>query len=71
MWGRLICLVAVLLLALPVDAHKGITSKYNYNEDVFPILNQRCGKCHVAGGVAPMSLLSGTSPSGLMPAHAR
>src|SRR5262249_8706042 len=31
---------------------------YTYNQDVFPILNERCGACHVAGGVAPMSLLT-------------
>jgi hypothetical protein len=42
----------------PVEAHKPITSKYTYTEDVFPIFNERCGRCHVAGGVAPMSLLT-------------
>ena len=40
------------------DAHKPITSPYTYNEDVFPILRERCGQCHVAGGVAPMSLMT-------------
>jgi hypothetical protein len=35
-----------------------ITSKYTYTEDVFPILNARCGACHMPGGVAPMSLLT-------------
>lgn len=38
--------------------HKPITSKYTYTEDVFPIFNQRCSACHVAGGVAPMSLVT-------------
>jgi hypothetical protein len=39
-------------------AHKGITSKYTYNEHVFPIVHGRCGRCHVEGGVAPMSLMT-------------
>jgi hypothetical protein len=36
------------------EAHKPITSPYTFNEDVFPILRDRCGRCHVAGGAAPM-----------------
>jgi hypothetical protein len=40
------------------EAHKAITSKYTYNDDVFPILRERCSACHVAGGVAPMSLMT-------------
>jgi hypothetical protein len=40
------------------EAHKAITSKYTYNDDVFPILRERCAQCHVAGGVAPMSLMT-------------
>jgi hypothetical protein len=40
------------------ETHKPITSKYTYNEDVFPILRERCGRCHVAEGVAPMSLMT-------------
>src|SRR5262245_63707145 len=42
----------------PGEAHKAITSKYTYNDDVFPILRDRCARCHVAGGVAPMSLMT-------------
>jgi hypothetical protein len=51
---------AVLLLfgAASGDAHKPITSPYTFNEDVFPIVRERCGQCHVAGGVAPMSLMT-------------
>jgi len=41
-----------------IDAHKAITSKYTYNDDVYPILRDKCGKCHVDGGPAPMSLLT-------------
>ena len=40
------------------EAHKAVTSKYTYNDDVFPILRDRCSKCHVPGGVAPMSLMT-------------
>ena len=39
-------------------AHKPITSPYSYNDDVFPILRDHCGRCHVSGGVAPMSLMT-------------
>jgi hypothetical protein len=49
-----------MLAVAPVhlDAHKPITSPYTYNEDVFPIVRDRCGRCHVDGGVAPMALLT-------------
>ena len=54
------CTLAALMVAFgsrTTEAHKGITSKYNYNEHVFPILRERCGSCHYAGGPAPMSLV--------------
>jgi hypothetical protein len=51
-------LVSVALMGRRSEAHKPITSPYTYNEDVFPIIRDRCGRCHVAGGVAPMSLLT-------------
>lgn len=54
------CVILVAILVFPErgETHKPITSKYTYTEDVFPIFNARCGACHVAGGVAPMSLLT-------------
>jgi hypothetical protein len=60
---RLIVAGAVVLGGLALDiqrgeAHKAITSKYTYNDDVFPIFRDRCSRCHVPGGVAPMSLMT-------------
>jgi hypothetical protein len=50
--------IAVAIIAsTTIDAHKGITSKYTYNDDVYPILRDKCGRCHAEGGAAPMSLL--------------
>ncbi|MGE0703197.1 MAG: hypothetical protein AB7F99_03340 [Vicinamibacterales bacterium] len=50
--------VAFVVLAAPrTEAHKGIASKYNFNEHIFPILRDRCGSCHYKGGPAPMSLV--------------
>jgi hypothetical protein len=40
------------------DAHVPVTSKYDYNRDVFPLVRDHCGSCHVAGGSAPMSLMT-------------
>ena len=37
--------------------HEAITSRWNYNEHLFPIFRDRCGACHIEGGIAPMSLL--------------
>jgi len=51
-------LACVAIAIQPAGAHKAITSKYTYNDDVFPILRERCASCHVAGGVAPMSLMT-------------
>jgi hypothetical protein len=53
-----IFLVALVVSATRGEAHKPITSKYTYNDDVFPILRERCSRCHVPGGVAPMSLMT-------------
>ena len=51
--------IAIGVVALSVrdtQAHKAITSKYDYNKDIFPLLRDRCASCHTAGGPAPMSL---------------
>lgn len=49
--------LAALLLTQAGEAHKGITSKFTYNADVYPVFLKRCGRCHVDDGVGPMSLL--------------
>jgi hypothetical protein len=60
---RLIVAAAVLVSTVIVltsagEAHKPITSPYTYNEDIFPLVRDRCGRCHVSGGIAPMSLMT-------------
>ena len=52
-----IAAAAIVVLAPSGDAHKGITSKFTYNADVYPVFLDRCSRCHVDGGVGPMSLL--------------
>ena len=51
-------LVVAACAAVALDAHKPVTSKYTFSEDVAPILKEQCGGCHVAGGIAPMSLMT-------------
>ena len=41
-----------------LSGHVAIASRYTYNEHLFPIFQERCGSCHVEGGIAPMSLLT-------------
>ena len=53
-------LVLIALVAPGTEAHKAVTSPYNYNDHVFPILRDRCGRCHFPDGPAPMSLLTYT-----------
>jgi hypothetical protein len=54
-----VCILVVLAAsAAEAQHHKGMMSKYKYNEHVFPILRDRCGRCHVEGGSAPMSLMT-------------
>jgi hypothetical protein len=53
-----VIMAAVSIASMRGEAHKPITSKFTYNEDVFPIFRDKCGRCHVEGGVAPMSLMN-------------
>ncbi len=47
----------LVVTATSIDAHKGITSKFTYNDDVYPIFREKCARCHAEGGPTPMSLL--------------
>ena len=56
-----IILAIVFLLVVGgghTSAHKPVTSKYDYNRDVFPLLREHCARCHVKGGPGPMSLMT-------------
>lgn len=60
-WTRVLLpltLAATSALVARLDSHKIISSPYTYNDDIFPILRDKCGQCHVDGGVAPMSLVT-------------
>lgn len=50
-------LPALLVLTSRGTAHKGITSRFTYNGDVHSIFVNRCSRCHIEGGVGPMSLV--------------
>jgi hypothetical protein len=56
--AALVACACVVLSSKHGEAHKPITSPYTFNEDVLPIVKERCGSCHYAGGVAPMSLMT-------------
>jgi hypothetical protein len=56
-----IALAVVLLFAgasRRAAAHTPVTSKYDYNKDVFPRMRDHCASCHVPGGAGPMSLVT-------------
>ncbi len=50
--------VGLALVPIPLEAHKPTKTRFTYHRDVRPIFEARCGSCHRAGGIAPMSLLS-------------
>src|SRR3977135_2251013 len=61
--GRVLLVTGMVLTlaALAIrdtQAHKNVTSPYQFNRDVFPILRDKCGRCHIEDGPAPMGLLS-------------
>ena len=59
--GLLIGLAAVALVGAlggSTGGHTPISSRYTYNEHLFPIFVRQCGHCHIEGGVAPMSLVN-------------
>src|SRR5690349_20260513 len=54
----LLACVFFLATTTSTNAHKPVTSKYDYNSDVFPLLKDHCSQCHVEGGAGPMSLMT-------------
>lgn len=56
--GLALSAAVIICGARVVDAHKPVTSPYDYNNGVFPLLRDHCGQCHVEGGAAPMSLMT-------------
>lgn len=54
--AAMVCLV-VVGSSVP-SGHTPISSRWNYNEHLFPIFRDQCGSCHIAGGIAPMSLVT-------------
>jgi hypothetical protein len=60
-WGAIATATLGLVLSgtsATVDAHKAKTSPFTYNNEIFPLLRDKCGRCHVEGGPAPMSLMT-------------
>ena len=47
----------VLVMSSIPQGHTPIASRWNFNEHLYPVFKERCGSCHVEGGVAPMSLV--------------
>ena len=61
--GTRVFIAVMIALGLSIatwhtEAHTPVTSKYDYNRDVFPLLRDHCAGCHVPGGPAPMSLMA-------------
>ena len=53
-WG---CGLILIVLQTAPSGHTPIASRWNFNEHLFPIFRDRCGSCHIEGGVGPMSLV--------------
>ena len=59
MWGLLaLAMACVVTLDSGTRGHTPISSRWNYNEHLFPIFRDQCGSCHIDGGIAPMSLVT-------------
>jgi len=53
-----VAVATALLAAGPIDGHDIITSRFDYHNDVLPILERHCLRCHGKDGSAPFSLRS-------------
>ncbi len=58
--AALLLMIGLVVIEPRGEAHKPITSPFTFNEDIFPLVRDRCGRCHVSGGIAPMSLMTHT-----------
>jgi len=61
-----IAAIAAIVVAFAVkqaQAHKAVTSPYDFKTDILPILRDGCGRCHVEGGPA-MTLMSYKADNG-------
>jgi hypothetical protein len=67
-WGTAVGAAAIALAATwtttVVDAHKAKISPFTYNKEIFPLLRDKCGRCHTDGGPAPMSLMTYNADGG-------
>ncbi|QDG50651.1 hypothetical protein FIV42_07870 [Persicimonas caeni] len=55
------CAVALAFLApacssSPGDDGEGLDEGVTYHKDIKPVLDKRCGECHVPGGAGPYAL---------------
>lgn len=57
-WVLSIAMTSVVMVGSAPSGHTPISSRWNYNEHLFPIFRDQCGSCHIEGGVAPMSLVT-------------
>ncbi|MBT5875560.1 MAG: hypothetical protein HOH43_19210 [Candidatus Latescibacteria bacterium] len=56
--GCLIALSALAIVTTTSSAHRPVTSKFTFHQDIEPLFQYYCGGCHTTGGIAPMSLLT-------------
>jgi hypothetical protein len=57
-WLLALVMAFVVTLGSGTRGHTPISSRWNYNEHLFPIFRDQCGSCHIEGGIAPMSLMT-------------
>lgn len=57
-WLLALAMAFVVAADSGTRGHTPISSRWNYNEHLFPIFREQCGSCHIEGGIAPMSLVT-------------